>query len=146
MRAINFPPDITYFMERTRVSDLTGCWIWQGWIDKRGYGRAKTAGKQWMPHRLAYASLVGPIPKGMTIDHLCFVPACVNPEHLAIATHLENARRQRRALADRCESGHEYTPENTSFGNGKRKRRRCRTCAADRARAYRSRKAQGEVA
>lgn len=109
----------------------SGCWIWQRKIEKSGYGRLTTAGpRQQLAHRFAYEAFVGPIPEGMTIDHLCFTPPCVNPEHLTIATAVENSRRQRSALASTCSRGHEFTPENTyrypTSG------RQCRACALER--------------
>ena len=36
---------------------------------------------------------VGSIPDGLHLDHLCRVPACVNPEHLEPVTLAENNRR-----------------------------------------------------
>ena len=46
-------------------------------------------------HRFAYASLVGPIPPGMQIDHRCGCRICVNPAHLRLATRAENSRNQK---------------------------------------------------
>jgi len=69
------------------------CWIWKG--NMRGdniYGRF--AGEQ--AHRVAYKLMVGEIPKGMQIDHICHNPICVNPGHLRICTSSENAQNSRR--------------------------------------------------
>lgn len=71
-----------------------GCWEWNRYRNEHGYGRLNKAGQRTMyAHRWAYELLVGPIPVGLTIDHLCLNPACVNPEHLEPVTLSENRRR-----------------------------------------------------
>lgn len=77
-----------------------------------GYGAYWIGGRKRKAHRYAYERANGPIPKGMHVDHLCHDPAtckggadcphraCVNPEHLAIATHAGNCRRGNRARLD----------------------------------------------
>jgi hypothetical protein len=99
-----------------------GCWLWRGTTAK-GYGvfsvyvgKLKTTVRV---HRFAYEQMVGPIPAGMTIDHMCHDSSvcaggvdcphrrCVNPAHLAVATIGENAGRSlrgRRKLT--CIRGH----------------------------------------
>ena len=78
--------------------DASGeCWEWLGWKDARGYGKAtsdiKPRSKDWA-HRVAYRLFVGPIPDGLTIDHLCRVRTCINPSHLEPVTRSENTRRE----------------------------------------------------
>lgn len=106
------------------VRDPSGCWIWRGRKSKpNGYPQF---GKRWA-HRFAYELLVEPIPQGLTIDHLCRVPACVNPTHMEPVTQAENSRRASAAnLRPACPKGHEFTPENIyTRRNGGRV---CRTC------------------
>src|SRR3990167_11363030 len=60
-----------------------GCWLWTGYVDPRyGYGRYGAKGNRYQAHRLVYELLRGSIPKGVGLDHLCRVRACVNPSHL----------------------------------------------------------------
>ena len=117
---------------------MDDCIEWTGRIDRRGYGRegAKLA------HRAAWERIHGPIPDGLTIDHLCFNPPCVHVGHMRLLTRVENAQNQRKAFKTHCVNGHEYTPENTyprpATCGGKRD---CRACIRERAARYKSRKA-----
>lgn len=81
-----------------------GCWVRKGSLTDRGYGNVAVTGstKHLLMHRVMYEALVGPIPEGLELDHLCRVRACCNPWHLEPVTHGENLRRswpERRARA-----------------------------------------------
>ena len=76
----------------------TPCWIWQRYKDEYGYGKITVDGVGYQSHRHYYAMEKGPIPTGLQVDHLCFVPSCVNPDHLEAVTHIENSRRRRYVL------------------------------------------------
>lgn len=76
--------------------DETGCWIWTGRVNPKGYGQFRPGGRGTsvaQAHRWAFELFVGSIPDGLHIDHLCRVKACVNPRHLEPVTDLENKRR-----------------------------------------------------
>lgn len=74
---------------------LGPCWLWTPPVDRStGYGRINIDRSNIGAHRFAYELLVGPIPEGLQIDHLCRVRACVNPAHLEPVTVSENVRRE----------------------------------------------------
>jgi len=71
------------------------CWMWMGCRTAEGYGRFKDETTQLgCAHRWAFEHFVGPIPDGLTLDHLCLLPFCVRPEHLEPVTSGENSRRR----------------------------------------------------
>lgn len=112
--------------------DLGRCWIWRGASHPLGYGTFRLGGDDDVyiaAHRAVYELLVGPIPAGLHLDHLCRVPACVNPDHLDPVTVGENNRRSlvARGLENHCRNGHEYTLENTYYPPNK-PGRMCRIC------------------
>jgi hypothetical protein len=74
--------------------DYTECWIWTGSVNERGYGRLSIDGKPRRVHRIAYELMVGEIPEGLELDHLCNRRACVNPWHLEPVTHAVNIARK----------------------------------------------------
>lgn len=108
-----------------------GCWLPALKGDRKGYVRVKVQGRSMPVHRLSYAAHKGPIPDGLTIDHLCRNPACFNPEHLEAVTVEENIRRgtqgQWQASKTHCVRGHEFTPENIYRPPGTNERA-CREC------------------
>lgn len=73
--------------------DLGPCWIWTACITADGYGSFAPNRIARLAHRVAYELIVGAIPDGLTIDHLCRVRSCVNPGHLDVVTPGENYRR-----------------------------------------------------
>ena len=73
----------------------TPCWIWQLYKDEHGYGKITVDGVGYAAHRHFYTQAKGEIPADYQVDHLCFVPSCVNPDHLEAVTAIENQRRRR---------------------------------------------------
>lgn len=126
----------------TKIRVTDHCWEWTGaryltsgygffWMNRRVSRLA---------HRVVYESAVGPIPEGLTLDHLCRNRGCVNPAHLEPVTGVENTMRgislwAVNARKTHCMRGHEFTAENTiQIKTGSR---RCRECQRLRNRAYR---------
>lgn len=109
-----------------RITDV-GCWEWTGPLNGSGYGRF---GSNTLSHRVAYELLVGPIPKGLVIDHLCRNTVCFRPDHLEAVTNAVNIARGYGASAlnsrkTHCASGHEFDERNTYRWKGTRS---CRIC------------------
>lgn len=135
-RELRTPALLRWVIEDQTVTDENGCWVWQG---KTRFGRGQLWG--YHVHRLAYTLLVGEIPKGLHLDHLCRNRACCRPEHLEPVTQAENNRRAmtyvqkhpgervHQAAKRWCKWGHPFDETNTGRdGAGKRY---CKTCRAD---------------
>lgn len=75
-----------------KVQKGDGCWEWLG-PRRRSYGFMWVEGKNLPAHRLAYEFMVGAIPDGLMLDHLCRNKGCVRPDHLEPVTNAENVRR-----------------------------------------------------
>lgn len=133
-----------------RVDKSGECWVWTGHRVGRSdqhYGSIKVNGRQRRVHRVAYELLVGPIPDGMELDHLCRNHRCVNPAHLQPVSRRENIMRgvgvgAVHAKKTHCPAGHGYTEKNTRVYRG---HRYCREC--DRIRSVaKNRRRRGKVA
>ena len=126
-------------MAKCRVDEETGCWVWTAAkagpeykTPGRGYSAFYLDGRLTSGHRASYQLFKGPIPDGMTIDHLCRNTLCVNPDHLEVVTQGENTARgfsagPNAARTGTCHRGHPYDEENTYVrpdGRG----RDCREC------------------
>ncbi len=130
------------FWRRVVRGDESECWQWTGALvdgyahfwggPDRGYVRG---------HRFAYEELVGPIPDGLVIDHLCRVRRCVNPAHLEPVTDRENILRGEApsAIAQRtllCKRGHPLAGPGADVYITPAGTRSCRACARIRDAAF----------
>ena len=80
-----------YFWNMVETAEVeTDCWVWLGNKNSKGYGKIRWEGKGTFAHRVSYEITFGAIPKGMQLDHKCHNPACVNPNHLRIASNADN--------------------------------------------------------
>jgi hypothetical protein len=95
----------------------SACWTWLGPRDPAGYGQTPHGGRMFKAHRLAWLALVGPIKKGLQLDHLCRRRACVRPAHLNPVPQRDNTLRgigptARNAQKTHCANGHPLSGAN----------------------------------
>jgi hypothetical protein len=130
-----------------KVQKTETCWLWTA-STRKGYGQFRlTPQTRVSAHRFAYELLVGPVPTGLTLDHLrdhCRSKACVKvvaddagPAHLEPVTSRENTLRgdgpaARHARQETCIRDHPLTPENIYRPPSRPHVRQCRRCATDR--------------
>jgi len=105
-------------MEKIEINEITGCWIFTGSINNKGYGQINVNGKLMYSHRLAYELFVGTLDPNLTIDHLCRVTDCCNSDHLEQVSMRENIMRgdtitAAHAKKTECPQGHLYDLANT---------------------------------
>lgn len=134
--------EISRFHKYVMPEPMSGCWLWMGSLDGRGYGSMRVGntavGRSIVrTHRFSYELYKGPIPDDMCLDHLCRVRSCCNPDHLEPVTIRENILRgealsAQRAKQTHCKNGHEFTPANTRVSP--KNERICRACARERER------------
>ena len=123
--------------------DQFGCLVWRGAMASNGYGHFRLKDKVWQAHRLAWEWAHGPVPDGLTLDHLCRNRACVKVQHLELVTMRENilrgnGRAAHHARKTHCLHGHPFDDANTYVRYwGKRTERACRICGRIRNRLQR---------
>ena len=145
------------FWSKVMPEPNSGCWLWLDGL-VRGYGQFflkchpnKSRRKiVVMAHRYSYEIARGPIPTGLTLDHLCRNKCCVNPDHLEPVTLRENIQRGAAGANSRmkthCPAGHPYTGENLKMVMRERPggvigvNRICRICERKTTRRYKIRK------
>jgi len=127
---------------RKIVRQASGCWLWSGSLDEKGYGYFRLAGpettaKNVRAHRWAWQRINGPVPAGLELDHKCRNRNCVRPSHIEPVTHLENMRRGRWAMTTHCVNGHPLSGDNLRVDR-RRGQRCCRACEKLRVRKHHS--------
>lgn len=87
------------FRSNIEADPFTGCWLWTGGTNEKGYGM-HSAGGSWLAHRFSYVWFYGGHATGKVLDHLCNVSRCVRPDHLWPITNTSNiSLMHQRALA-----------------------------------------------
>lgn len=136
----------------SKVRMTSGCWVWTaalggsghqvgvGFPENWGYGKFWDGERLVSAHRFAYEQMVGPIPEGLDIDHLCRNRRCVRPDHMEPVSRRINTLRgntlpAENATRTHCPEGHPYDDTNTRVRvRGGRRSRECRTCSRARCR------------
>lgn len=122
----------------------TGCWLWIGCCNPKGYGNFTYNSRTRSAHRVSYEFYVGPVPDGLTFYHKCRQRCCVNPDHLEPVTNKENILRgdgacAAKARAITCKNGHLLVDKYSS--TGRFVQRWCRICWVQQRRENRHKKA-----
>jgi hypothetical protein len=84
------------FWPKVLVRTPEECWPWLGALYSNGYGHISAGGHSGpglLAHRVAYELVLGPVPDGLDLDHLCRCRRCVNPVHLEPVTRSVNLKR-----------------------------------------------------
>lgn len=134
-------------VDATRVDE---CWPWPGFVPKDGYVRVairRADGKAvtMVAHKRAYNVLVGEVPQGKQLDHLCRNRSCFNPKHLEPVTQRVNVRRgtgnaAKNATKTHCKRGHPLTEGNLLSSGARRGWRNCCQCIREQDRERRRKK------
>jgi len=131
----NYPPnpvgvaikiDKHKFMSHVVVNEATKCWLWQGLVTAKGYGRYGKGGKR--AHRISYQLFVGEIPQDLFILHTCDNTGCVNPEHLKLGSAKENTADM--MAKGRNKNGAKRGAEHYNYGKKLSEATREKLCAA----------------
>lgn len=136
--------DLDRLMSHTKIEG--DCLIWVGGLDKDGYGITWLAGITRRAHRAFYELVIGEIPEGMGLDHLCRNRACVKPIHLdPVPTRINILRGLGFARINHekthCAKGHLLSGVNLHTGKPNkhhpRGQRYCRDCLNKKSKHYR---------
>lgn len=126
------------------IDENSGCFIWIGAINNKGYAQIAYRGKTCLAHKIHYIIRKGPYDESLDLDHVvCETNNCVNPDHLEPVTHRVNNQRGWGGNEDTCSRGHPRTDENTYtyIRHKKNKKnpyteRQCRICLSENSKKY----------
>ena len=116
------PSEAERFFAKVKRGSENECWPWLASKNQKGYGQFYYHGRLQYTHRVAHELLVGPIPDGLTLDHLCRNRSCVNPTHLEPVLGKVNILRGEGVSAKNA-----FTQANTRIRTDGG--RRCRLCS-----------------
>lgn len=136
-----------------KVVKTDSCWNWVSCRNRKGYSifrvrspKKKCGYQKLLVHRITYELLIGKIPDGLTIDHLCRNRQCVNPQHLEPVTGKVNTLRGAGLTAINarktvCSRGHPFNEANTYVYKSEKYLggRKCKMCIRITARELRNR-------
>ncbi len=120
----------------SKVTYEGDCHLWNGPLDKDGYGTFYFRRRSRRAHRVAYYFGRGDIPTGLVVDHICKARACVKLSHLRTLTARENTMGgvgvgAQNAKRTHCLQGHIF---DRFYG----KQRYCSVCQAEKTKRLRA--------
>lgn len=137
--ALNNVQELRFWGNVNGYGPVDTCWLWGGRVDGFGYGHFKVKGHSLKAHRVAWTLRRGAIEAGLTLDHLCRNPRCVNPSHLELVTNKENILRGESPTAanakkTHCPRGHLLSGDNirTYVYTKGHTMRQCQSCRRER--------------
>lgn len=131
------------FIKQGELDRFNSCWdkvgdcnLWNGALDKDGYGSFYFRKKGRRAHRVSYYFSKGDIPDGMVVDHICKNRSCVNADHLRVITPTQNSLENSNSVGavnakkTHCPYGH---PLDRKYG----RQRYCSICQAEKSKRLR---------
>lgn len=141
--------DMAKLLRRYIPVTESGCWIWTGYTTQHGYAQMQDYSgekrRKLYIHRLSYLHFKGPIPPRFTIDHLCRVRCCINPDHLEAVSIGENVLRGdsesgKHKRQTHCKNGHPLVPGNLAYLATRPRARICLICKRNTGARYHAKK------
>jgi hypothetical protein len=131
MEVSRIPPRVLVrYLDAVEVRGPDECWGWDKSVGSHGYGQIgwqdNDLRSNYLAHRIAFAIYHGEIPWNLTVDHLCHVKTCQNPNHLRLLPNVDNARDNGQGAKTHCPQGHPYGGDNLYIDG--RGHRRCNAC------------------